>query len=142
MKWRHGRSGPRRTRAYVAWQNMISRANPNGRQSYKRYGRTVTVCERWRDFNNFLADMGEPPFPGASLDRIDNEGNYEPSNCRWATQRQQNINRRMAHILEYGGERMSLVEWAEKLGIHKNTLWNRLNRGWSLERALTAPKHR
>jgi hypothetical protein len=90
----HARKG-HRTRAYMCWVSMKQRClNPNNR-AYGNYGgRNISVCERWRRFENFLADMGEPP-PGKSLDRYpNNDGNYEPGNCRWATPREQFLNQR------------------------------------------------
>jgi hypothetical protein len=87
----HGRSG---TRAYRCWRAMLQRCFYSNGQAYSRYGgRGITVCERWLIFENFYRDMGDP-LPGQSLDRIDNDGNYEPSNCRWATASQQVLNRR------------------------------------------------
>jgi hypothetical protein len=91
----HGHSTrTHRTRAYTCWSHMKSRCSNEKHPQYEDYGaRGISVCERWMDFPNFLADMGEPQ-PGLSIDRINNDGNYEPGNCRWATQSEQNANRR------------------------------------------------
>jgi hypothetical protein len=90
---RHGHSRPR-TPIYRVWCGMIARCHRPGSGSYPRYGgRGITVCERWQTFENFLADMGERP-AGKSIDRINNDSNYEPGNCRWATPKEQRANRR------------------------------------------------
>lgn len=126
------------TRAYWAWANMKSRCfNPNNIR-FHRYGeRGITVCDRWMSFESFYADMGDCP-PGMTLDRIDNDGNYEPGNCRWATVREQSQKTSRIRFLTFNGETLSLAEWARRLGIRANTLTMRLNTyGWPLEKALT-----
>ena len=90
-RFKHGKVG---TPAYRSWKYMNTRCHNQNNSRYLDYGgRGIIICERWRTFANFLADMGERP-EGKSLDRIDNDGNYEPGNCRWATQVEQNTNAR------------------------------------------------
>jgi len=110
-------------------------------------GRGITVCQRWLDsFENFLADMGERP-PGMELDRIDNNGNYEPDNCRWATRQQQLANRRRpvdSIVLTFCGESKTLAEWSRDeqtvaKGLTYTTLQSRFHMGWSHGRILTEP---
>jgi hypothetical protein len=133
----HGRS---RTPEYCCWQAMIQRCINPHRRGYENYGgRGISVCDRWRtSFENFTADMGPRP-PGHSLDRIDNDGNYEPGNCRWATNTVQLRNRGNNRLVTFNGETLTISEWAEKLNVHKNTLTNRIDRGWSVDDAFTKP---
>ena len=110
--------------------------------SYKNYGgRGITVCERWLcSLENFILDMGPCP-PGLSLDRIDNDGNYEPLNCRWATRAEQNSNSRHNRRITFQGKTQTLVEWCRKLGFVYSTVNARLNRyGWSEDRIFSAPR--
>jgi len=121
---------------------MISRCTRPSQINWPDYGgRGISVCERWRGpggFENFLADMGEPG-EGLTLDRIDNDGNYEPENCRWASWETQHRHSRRTRNLTFQGETRCLLDWSRKLGINQNTLTKRLNSGWSIERAFTTP---
>ena len=96
----------------------------------------MAVCERWHDFTNFLADMGLRP-EGTTIDRIDNDGDYTPDNCRWATLTEQANNKRSNRRVEWCGETKTVAEWARELGFDQHTLKGRFFRGWSTERALT-----
>lgn len=120
---------------YLAWQHMLGRCYRPAVDAYPWYGgRGITVCQRWvDDFHNFFADMGSKPSPAHSIDRIDVNGNYEPSNCRWADKKQQARNtRRNRHYL-VRGERRILAEIAETVGMSETSIRNRIERGWSLD---------
>lgn len=133
---KHGRCG---SPEYVVWQGMTQRCtNPNDSKYADYGGRGITICERWRDFANFFADMGERPSPRHTLERKNNNSGYEPGNCCWATRKQQLRNRRNNHRVTFRGETLCLVEWAERTGININTLRKRL-RKWPAERALATP---
>jgi hypothetical protein len=125
------------TPTYAVWCSMRRRCTI----AEPRYGaRGVRVCERWSVFENFLADMGPRP-EGTSLDRIDVDGDYEPSNCRWATDFQQQRNRSNNRRIVVGAISHCLSEWAEITGIPSATIARRLDRGWSPERATSARAH-
>jgi hypothetical protein len=124
---------------YSIWQLMLTRCrNPNHPYFRVYGGRGITVCARWHDFKLFLEDMGPRP-PGHSIDRIDNDGNYEPGNCRWATPLQQSRNSSWNRMVTYNGETKCAAEWAEALNLPYKTLTARLRAGWSAERALLEP---
>ena len=133
-------SGGHTTTEYRSWSGMMTRCyNPN-QPSYERYGgRGITICERWHSFNNFLTDMGIKPAAEMSIDRIDNNGNYEPGNCRWATPTQQNRNSRQNVLMPSDGETKCMAEWAEEKGLRQDTFSRRLERGWGIEKALSTP---
>jgi hypothetical protein len=131
------------TPEYAAWGSMLNRCYSAKSQFFKHYGgRGITVCDAWRNsYESFLSDVGRRPSSDHSLDRIDNNGNYEPGNVRWATHIEQHRNRRNSVVLEFHGEKLTLVEWAERLGVKYNTLHERIRRGWSIERVLKEACH-
>lgn len=139
--------GKKRTPEYAAWRSMKARCLNPDHPAYACYGaRGITVCERWMSgedglvgFQCFLADMGERPAKGYTLDREDNEGNYHKDNCRWATPKQQARNRRSNRTISAFGRTLCLSEAAELHGIHVSVLAARLGLGWEIERALTQP---
>lgn len=132
--------GKNKTAEHKIWIGMINRCENPRNKLFKWYGqRGISVCPRWRySFARFLADMGPRPSAHYSLDRYPNKhGNYEPNNCRWATDTQQARNRTGNRIVTYLGQRMTLAEAAERAGLKYDTVWARLKRGWSPHRALT-----
>lgn len=137
---RNFRHGFAKTRAYFAWTKMRNRCLDSNDKAYKNYGaRGIRICARWiNSVENFIADMGECP-QGLSLDRINNDGDYEPSNCRWASRAVQNSNRRGLAHLTFNGVTKTKTQWSAELGIPTSTLNERMKWGWSLERALTEP---
>ena len=136
----HGMS---RTPEYRRWKAMIARCCRPTYSDYSRYGgRGISVCDRWRSsFPNFLADMGPLPSPIHSIERRDANGNYEPTNCYWATPSEQARNKRRTLRFTYQGETLPLPVWCERLEVEYNLVYNRIRvSGWSFERAVTTPK--
>lgn len=137
---KHGHTkGRGKSRAYQAWKDMHDRCYRPRNREYHRYGgRGIAVIDRWKVFENFLADMGDP-LPGLSLDRVDTNGNYEPGNCRWATKQQQSWNTRATEWIELDGERVPAAVACERLGLNRATISARKRDGWPRE-FWTAPK--
>lgn len=123
---------------YQTWKGMKKRCSNPREPGYRRYGgRGIRVCARWRNnFAAFVEDMGPKPSSQHSLDRIDNNGDYEPENCRWASPQQQARNMRSSKRLTFKGETLTQAEWAERYGISQQRLHQRLRRGLSLDDAL------
>ncbi len=127
---------------YNVWILMKRRCYNQKDGSYHRYGgRGIRVCDRWiNDFSNFIADMGLRPSPDHSIDRINFDGNYEPNNCRWATQKEQQRNKSSNRMITFMGVAMSMMEASERSGISYNLIRTRIHLGWSNERALSGPR--
>lgn len=137
----HGHAGHgRQSKTYQAWNSMLSRCtNPNCKDWERYGGRGIEVCWRWRmDFVLFLSDMGEAP-PGTSIDRIRVNGNYEPDNCRWATDIVQQRNRRNNRRITANGKTQCVAEWARELGTSRQTLRHRLRCGMSESETINKP---
>lgn len=140
VKTIHGES--HKTKEYEAWKGIIKRCYNTKTTQYKDYGgRGVTVCDRWRhSYENFLADMGRAPSSKHSLDRKENQGIYEPDNCRWATKIEQMNNTRRNIMIDFTGELKTLPDWCRLLGLNYNTVRRRVcNYGWAIEKSLTTP---
>ena len=134
----HGMS---KTRVFKIWVGMLSRCNNAKTPNYKNYGgRGIKVCDRWASFENFFADMGHPP-EGFEIDRQDNDGNYEPSNCQWLSVKENSRNRRTNRNLTLGATTKCITDWAKDLGITHQAINRRIDvLGWPVERALTEGK--
>lgn len=139
MKHGHTGSGGKTTPTYRSWRTMLNRCQNPGHEQYKDYGgRGIKVCDRWLSFENFLEDMGERP-EGMTLDREDKEKDYEPSNCRWATWKEQAREKRV--LFTHMGVTRSLSDWAEVLGISVSALHHRIYKyGWPVWKALSTPR--
>lgn len=132
----HGLS--KNSATYRSWKDMRARCNSPSNSDFKDYGgRGVSICDRWNDFGAFFADMGERP-TGTTLDRIEVNGNYEPSNCRWATASQQANNKRSNHVIEYRGQKRTLLQWCGEFGIDHSKARYRLKMGWALDDVFSA----
>ncbi|MGE6612526.1 hypothetical protein ACQKFG_18590 [Peribacillus sp. NPDC076916] len=137
----HGMSD---TRLYDIWIAMKSRCENPKNTNYHHYGgREIKVCNEWREFENFMEwALNNGYTDELSIDRIDVNGDYEPSNCQWVTQKVQMNNTRRTKKLTYDGVTMSLTMWAEEVGISQQTLTQRIKSGWSIDKALTTPTRR
>lgn len=125
---------------FKRWQFMLARVEARKGRDFKWYrNKGITCCIRWLSFINFIEDVGRCPSPAHSLDRIDNTGNYCKENCRWADAKTQARNRSNNTIIEWRGRKHALCVWSEILGFNKNVLANRIQLGWSIERAFTQP---
>jgi hypothetical protein len=132
--------GQRKHPLYKMWQGMLRRCNNPKDFGYYNYGgRGITVCERWKDINNFLEDMYDSYKTGLELDRIDVNGNYEPSNCRWVTRKQNMNNMRRNRIVEYNGKKRTVSEWSDTLNIPYKQLLARLN-NWDVDKSFNYKK--
>ena len=144
---RHGHStypnGGRATKEYQAWSNMLRRCYSQTNKHFADYGgRGIAVCDDWqRSFEAFLRDVGPAPSPRHSIDRIDNNADYSPPNCRWASPQEQARNKRNSVTLDFRGETRLMCEWASVVGISAKRISARLKRGWSVEKTLTTPQH-
>lgn len=129
------------TPEYRAWQQMRLRCIDPEHAAYPSYGgRGITVCERWLSSpSTFLADMGPKPSPLHEIDRVDNAKGYSPENCRWATRKQNDRNRRSNRVLEFRGERRCVAEWCDLLGLNTSAVVKRLDAGWPVEKTLSTP---
>jgi len=137
----HGHSiGKKLGSTYKVWRSMKKRCEIPSDTAYSKYGAVgIKICKRWNKFENFLKDMGERPSLNHSIDRINNNSNYTPQNCRWATTKEQSRNRTHNIWIEYKGERLILADWALKLKIGAATINYRLKAGWPIEDVLFKP---
>ena len=138
---KHGQFG---TRLYHIWNRMKDRCYNENHKSYKDYGgRGVVVCDEWNDFKCFEEWAITNGYDDdLTIDRIDVNGNYEPSNCKWSTKKEQANNKRNNHFVTCNGERRTITEWAEITGVTTQTIYKRLRRGWSPERAVSEKPHK
>ena len=137
----HGHTSGKFSPTYHSWAGMIQRCTNPRRPYFKRYGgRGIRVCDRWMTFTNFLTDMGERP-KGLTLERINNDGHYELSNCCWASRSRQNRNTSQTVMVTINGVTKSMQDWCDVQGMSVETVRSRHKKqGWSWERAITTPR--
>lgn len=133
----HGHSGKAKSREYSSWMSMKGRCLNKSNTAYPWYGgRGIQVYKRWLTFENFLADMGAAPSQVHTIERLNSDGNYEPGNCRWATRKEQALNRRTNRLVEYNGKRQTVSEWVTLLKLDDELVRSRLKLGWSFQDAV------
>ena len=128
--------GMTNSKIYKAWRAILFRCNNPKAECYGNYGGRGIRCE-FQSFEEFYADIGDPPTPKHTVDRIDNNGNYAPGNLRWATMSEQLRNTRDNHFLEHDGRRLTITEWAEVTGLVKSTIFSRIEAGYTVAAALS-----
>jgi hypothetical protein len=139
MRVRNTTHGGSQSGTYSSWKSMLSRCDDKQHIGFHNYGgRGITICDRWRSFVAFHEDMGDRP-KGLTIERIDNSGNYELGNCRWATRKEQCNNRRGNALLTHGGETLTVSQWADRIGCPAGTLVRRLGAGWDDSATVTTP---
>ena len=139
LKRTHGRC---RDHAYSCWYGMLRRCTATTDPNYPHYGgRGISVCERWKSIEAFLEDMGPRPSLKHSIERIDNDGNYEPGNCRWASRSEQHRNTRHNRRISHAGKTLCVTDWAELTGLTTSQIRFRLDSGWPVDLALTLPRY-
>lgn len=126
----------------IVWRGMKTRCYDPDSTNYPLYGgRGITVCDRWiNSFDDFIKDMGSRPSRDYSIERRDNNGNYEPSNCHWATDKEQANNRRSSRMVIYRGQTKSVAAWCDHLGLDYHRVRARILNGWDAERAFNTPR--
>lgn len=133
----HLKHGMRNTPEYVSWSAMRGRCNCETDPAYVKYGgRGIKVCEAWGDFLQFYSDMGPRPSLAHSIERLDNDGDYTPGNCVWATAMEQCYNRSTSRLVVTDAGVFTLKDYTDKTGVKYDTVLKRLKRGWSMDRAL------
>jgi len=131
--------GMARSKLYSSWRNMVSRCIYPTHNAYQHYGgRGIKVCSAWRKFDGFYSDMGSTWKVGLEIERIDNDGDYTKSNCRWATRQEQCSNTRQNHLIEFEGKVKTLTQWSRETGISIPCIRGRLRRGWDTARLFVA----
>jgi hypothetical protein len=135
------RHGKRRSHVYNVWCNMKARCNNQQNPAYQNYGgRGIKVSPSWQVFENFARDVGDPPSPKHTLDRIDNNGDYEPSNVRWASRYVQSRNNRNNVFVTIDGITKCLYDWCNEYGISAGAVYRRLSKGEDVVSSITRPK--
>lgn len=142
--YKHGNSNRKtgQTKEYRTWAGIKQRvSNPHTENGHYYQVKGIKMCDRWlNSFENFLEDMGKAPSSQHTIDRINNDGDYEPSNCRWATHKEQMWNTRATKLLTHNGKTLPQEEWGRITRLGGLTILKRLKRGWTIEQALTLPK--
>lgn len=131
------------SRLYHIWNGMKQRCSNPKSVSYQYYGaKGISVCDAWENFVEFYEwAIASGYADNLTIDRLNSNGNYEPSNCRWTTNKEQQNNTSYCRLITYGGKTLNITQWAELLNIPRNVLYNRLRRGWDIERLLTTNKN-